>query len=241
MKRSLLIVLFVLAATATTVLAEWATVDRVIDGDTFVISGGTRIRVRDIDTPETHHPTKGLERGGLEATALAKFLLHDNYVWLDGASNDKYGRRVAKVWLPGGAWYADVIRSYGYDKHAGKIYRATPSPKGKQTKRQYLQENPHHYAKMKWAERHWTTDGMFQPGGWVFPASRAPASTPASLPPAMPASSGGSSFTATATSPMAVSSSRASSTSSGGTVYVRGYYRNSGTYVAPHTRSAPRR
>lgn len=31
------------------------------------------------------------------------------------------------------------------------------------------------------------------------------------------------------------------SSSSGGTVHVRGYYRKNGTYVRPHTRSAPRR
>ncbi|NMN39411.1 hypothetical protein [Pedobacter sp. SG918] len=32
-----------------------------------------------------------------------------------------------------------------------------------------------------------------------------------------------------------------SSTSSGGTVHVKGYTRKNGTYVSPHTRSAPRR
>ncbi|VTP96419.1 hypothetical protein [Sphingobacterium daejeonense] len=31
------------------------------------------------------------------------------------------------------------------------------------------------------------------------------------------------------------------STTSGGTVHVKGYYRKNGTYVKPHTRSAPRR
>lgn len=37
------------------------------------------------------------------------------------------------------------------------------------------------------------------------------------------------------------SSSYSSSSSSGGTVNVKGYYRKNGTYVKPHTRSAPRR
>ncbi len=36
-------------------------------------------------------------------------------------------------------------------------------------------------------------------------------------------------------------SSKKSSTSSGGTVHVKGYTRKDGTYVRPHTRSAPRR
>lgn len=37
------------------------------------------------------------------------------------------------------------------------------------------------------------------------------------------------------------SSTSRSSTSSGGTVHVKGYTRKNGTYVSPHTRSAPRR
>lgn len=36
-------------------------------------------------------------------------------------------------------------------------------------------------------------------------------------------------------------SSSSTKTSSGGTVQVKGYTRKNGTYVAPHTRSAPRR
>ncbi|WP_413997768.1 hypothetical protein ACMDB5_08175 [Flavobacterium sp. W1B] len=35
--------------------------------------------------------------------------------------------------------------------------------------------------------------------------------------------------------------SSSTKSSSGGTVQVKGYYRKSGTYVKPHTRSAPRR
>jgi len=37
------------------------------------------------------------------------------------------------------------------------------------------------------------------------------------------------------------SSKSSSSSSSGGTVYVKGYNRKDGTYVSPHTRSAPKR
>jgi hypothetical protein len=37
------------------------------------------------------------------------------------------------------------------------------------------------------------------------------------------------------------SSSGRSTSSSGGTVQVKGYYRKNGTYVKPHTRSAPKR
>src|SRR5262245_46543403 len=35
---------------------EQVVVERVVDGDTLVISGGDRIRLIGVDTPETHHP-----------------------------------------------------------------------------------------------------------------------------------------------------------------------------------------
>ncbi|MBB6238470.1 hypothetical protein HDC90_003103 [Pedobacter sp. AK013] len=43
------------------------------------------------------------------------------------------------------------------------------------------------------------------------------------------------------TSSVSSSSTSRSTTSSGGTVHVKGYTRKNGTYVSPHTRSAPRR
>ncbi|HEX9181247.1 MAG TPA: hypothetical protein VF859_12670 [Burkholderiales bacterium] len=46
------------------VMAEWVLAQRVFDGDTFLTATGTRVRVMDIDTPETHHPDKRREPGG---------------------------------------------------------------------------------------------------------------------------------------------------------------------------------
>jgi hypothetical protein len=102
------------------VRAEWVTVERVIDGDTFVLPDGTRVRVKDIDTPETKHPTKGKEPGGELATELAKQVLEGKMVWLEGESKDKYGRRVADVNLTTGKSYADIVRANGLDKNALK-------------------------------------------------------------------------------------------------------------------------
>ena len=42
-------------------------------------------------------------------------------------------------------------------------------------------------------------------------------------------------------SPALITTPSSSSSSSGGTVHVKGYYRKNGTYVRPHTRSAPKR
>ncbi|MGI9534266.1 MAG: thermonuclease family protein [Thermodesulfobacteriota bacterium] len=82
--------------------AEWVRVDRVIDGDTFITSDGKKVRIKNIDTPETNHPYKGKESGGEEAKKLAVFFLEGNYVWLNGKTRDKYGRRLATVKLRGG-------------------------------------------------------------------------------------------------------------------------------------------
>ena len=46
---------------------ELTLVERVVDGDTLVISGGDRIRLIGVDTPETYHPTKSVQPFGPEA------------------------------------------------------------------------------------------------------------------------------------------------------------------------------
>ena len=102
--------------------AEWVFVDRVIDGDTFVLSDSTKVRIRNIDTPETNHPYKPKEKGGDEAKKLAKFFLEGNYVYLRGNSVDKYGRRLATVKLRGGKRYEEIVRAHGYDKRSGTVY-----------------------------------------------------------------------------------------------------------------------
>lgn len=51
----------------------------------------------------------------------------------------------------------------------------------------------------------------------------------------------GSSYNTNSSSSNSNSSSSSNYTPSGGTVQVKGYYRKDGTYVRPHTRSAPKR
>jgi endonuclease YncB( thermonuclease family) len=142
--------------------AEWVLVRRVFDGDTFVTSTGAKMRVMDIDTPETHHPDKRREPGGEEATRLARFFLQGNYVWLEGNARDRYGRRLARVQLPGGAWYGDIVRSHGYDKRTRRVYAQgapgqAPAP---------LKGNPYRYtsAEFVWVKGHYRKDGTWVPG-----------------------------------------------------------------------------
>lgn len=46
-----------------------AAVERIVDGDTLVLAGGTRVRLIGIDTPETKDPRQPVECFGQEASA----------------------------------------------------------------------------------------------------------------------------------------------------------------------------
>ena len=76
-----------------------ATVVRVVDGDTLVVSLGqgepVRVRVIGYDAPETNQPF------GDAATKFVKALLEGREVLLesDVQALDKYGRRLYHVWL----------------------------------------------------------------------------------------------------------------------------------------------
>ncbi|MDO5037681.1 MAG: thermonuclease family protein [Tissierellia bacterium] len=77
---------------------------RVVDGDTLEISRlGQKERVRLIlvNTPETKHPTKGVQYYGKEASAFTKSQLENRMVYLekDTSDRDQYGRLLRYVWL----------------------------------------------------------------------------------------------------------------------------------------------
>ena len=52
--------------------AQTYKVERVIDGDTLLLTNGERIRLIGVDTPETKHPEKPVERFGKEAYLFTK-------------------------------------------------------------------------------------------------------------------------------------------------------------------------
>jgi len=77
---------------------------RVVDGDTIEVAYGghtERVRYIGVNTPETHHPTKGEEPGGREATEINRQLLAGKWVQLepDVQLRDHYGRMLAYVWI----------------------------------------------------------------------------------------------------------------------------------------------
>ncbi len=76
-------------------------VESVVDGDTIVITGGTRVRLIGIDTPETKDPRKPVQCFGLEAAAYTSSLLAPGTavrLVYDVERLDRYGRTLAYVY-----------------------------------------------------------------------------------------------------------------------------------------------
>ncbi|MDI6840059.1 MAG: thermonuclease family protein [bacterium] len=92
-------------------------VERVIDGDTILLSNGERVRYIGIDAPETVHPIKGVEYYGIEATEANRRLVENKSVKLefDVQKRDKYGRLLAYVYVDTVFVNAKLV-SQGYAK-----------------------------------------------------------------------------------------------------------------------------
>ena len=101
-------------------------VERVVDGDTFVIKqNGEKVKVRmiGIDTPESVAPEEYLEKSekenteaGKTASEFTKSLIENQTVYLefDVQTEDKYGRLLAYVYLEDGRMLQDILLSEGY-------------------------------------------------------------------------------------------------------------------------------
>jgi len=101
--------------------AETGTVTRAVDGDTLVVDiAGQQERVRliGVDTPETVHPNKPVERFGKEASAFTKRLVEGETVRLEpdpqNANRDRYNRLLRYVYLPDGTCLNEEIIRHGY-------------------------------------------------------------------------------------------------------------------------------
>jgi micrococcal nuclease len=91
-----------------------AVVVRVVDGDTVALTGGEKIRIRGLDTPETRKPGVPVQCFGPEATAYARQQLLGRRVRLvtdPGDLRDRYGRLVAEVWVDGRSYAEDAVRA----------------------------------------------------------------------------------------------------------------------------------
>ncbi|HEX2239608.1 MAG TPA: thermonuclease family protein [Actinomycetota bacterium] len=89
---------------------------RVIDGDTIEVSRGGRtvdVRLIGIDTPETVHPSVGVECYGPQASQFTTRQLEGRRVVLefDVERADRYGRALAYVWLDGRLFNQTLVRA----------------------------------------------------------------------------------------------------------------------------------
>lgn len=82
-----------------------AQVLQVYDGDTIEVKLPNnmveKVRFLNIDTPETHHPRKGIQCYGLTASAKTRTLLSDKTVYLEKDTEDKdtYGRLLRFIYV----------------------------------------------------------------------------------------------------------------------------------------------
>ncbi len=96
---------------------EWVRVTHVTDGDTIGVGRGWRyatVRLIGVDTPETVHPDKPVERYGYEASAFTETVLQGEKVHLDFEQRnliDRYDRLLAYVFLMDGTHFnAELVR-----------------------------------------------------------------------------------------------------------------------------------
>ncbi len=93
---------------------------RVVDGDTIQVCCvfGDRVKVRyiGVDTPETHHPMRGVEPYGKEASEANHMLVDGKTVSLefDVEQRDRYGRLLAYVFLKDGTFVNAWLVENGY-------------------------------------------------------------------------------------------------------------------------------
>jgi micrococcal nuclease len=118
---------------------ERATVARVVDGDTFEITDGRKVRVLGIDSCEDHSPKTP---GGADATAEAERVLNRNMVTLTsepGVDVDRYGRHLRYVWVKSVGDYGTHMVRYDHtgvyqgdndasDEYLAPVVRARPGP-----------------------------------------------------------------------------------------------------------------
>ncbi len=101
-----------------------AVVERIVDGDTIVVSilpglgleASEKVRLIGVDTPETVDPRRPVEYFGKEAATFVKdrLLGHTVRLAFEPALRDYYGRLLAYVFLEDGTCFNLAIVAQGY-------------------------------------------------------------------------------------------------------------------------------
>ena len=115
-KIPVLIILLIVLLSTFSKAGDLAIVKRAVDGDTLLLTNGERVRLIGVDTPETKHPKKPVERFGKEAYLFTKKMVEGKEVRLeyDWPRRDKYKRLLAYVYLMDGTFLNAEIVKQGY-------------------------------------------------------------------------------------------------------------------------------
>ena len=105
---------------------DYQQVERVVDGDTILLSNQSRVRLLGIDTPETVHPEKAVEFYGKEASDKLKEYVDGKTICLKRDENktidlDEYDRLLRYVWIDDILVNRELVKE-GY----AFVYRQTP-------------------------------------------------------------------------------------------------------------------
>ncbi len=92
------------------------TVSYVIDGDTFELSDGRRVRMLGIDAPEAGYHDKPVEYYGPESTEWLRDRIERREVGLEITGRDNYGRTLAWVYELNGSLVNRESLSEGYSR-----------------------------------------------------------------------------------------------------------------------------
>lgn len=92
---------------------EAATVQRVVDGDTLLLSDHTRVRLIGVNAPESVKPDSPVEPFGPEASDFTRHFVAEGKVRLefDKERVDQYGRTLAYVWVEDKLLNEELVRA----------------------------------------------------------------------------------------------------------------------------------
>jgi len=95
---------------------EKARIEKVIDGDTVVLTDGRKVRLIGIDTPELSNPNKSVEYYAEEAKKFTEEQCEGKLVTLEYGNlrKDRHNRTLAYIYLPRGEMLNEKLISEGY-------------------------------------------------------------------------------------------------------------------------------
>jgi micrococcal nuclease len=102
---------------------ELGRVERIVDGDTVVVTDVGAVRLIGVDTPESVHPRQPVQRFAKEAATFLRNLALGQRVRFeyDQERRDRYGRTLAYLYLEDGRFVnAEIIRQgfgFAYTKY----------------------------------------------------------------------------------------------------------------------------